>query len=107
MAITGERWKTVRWAAQRAASWTTWTPLAPVPITPTRRPSSTTPSAGHIAVWCQSPANVSKPGRSGTYGLEPNPVHSRRYWARYERVSASTVHRAALGSNVAALARVP
>ena len=35
----GVRWKTTRCEATRPASWITCTPLAPVPITPTRRPA--------------------------------------------------------------------
>ena len=59
------RWKTVRSAASRAASWITWTPLAPVPMTATRLPRRSTPSCGHNAVWWHGPANVSRPGIGG------------------------------------------
>ncbi len=47
-----------------ASSGTTWIALAPVPITPTRLPSSAT-AWSQAAVWKAGPANASRPGMSG------------------------------------------
>ena len=83
IAITGDRWKTVRWSASWAASCTTCTPLAPVPIDADpatverrRRRRATAPCDGTRR------RSGSRPGRSGTYGFEPKPVHSSRYGRR-------------------------
>jgi hypothetical protein len=81
-ASMGVRWNTVTWAATLAASWITCTPLAPVPITPTRRPASGTPCCGQCAVWWHLPANDSRPGKSGTEALAAKPVHGIRKRAR-------------------------
>ena len=80
MAKFGVRRNWVNAAASRAASWTTWTPLAPVPITATRLPVKSIPSCGHSAVWCKRPSNKSscRPGIGGMYGFEANPRQGTR-----------------------------
>ena len=49
-------------------------PVDPVPTTPTRFPSRSTPSWGHRAVWYHSPSNVSRPSKSGVNGSERQPT---------------------------------
>ena len=45
------RWNTVRCLACCAISGIAWTPVAPVPMTPTRLAVKSTPSCGHWLVW--------------------------------------------------------
>ena len=83
------RWKTKR----RLASFATWgiscTPVEPVPITPTRLFAKSTPSAGQLAVWYCSPANVSAPLNFGVKLSERAPAALTRY--RAETVSSLEV----------------
>ena len=66
IAVTGVRWNTATCAATFEASWTTWTPLAPVPMIAILRSASGVPSCGQAAVWWHSPSNRSRPGNAGT-----------------------------------------
>ena len=84
----GVRWKTVRWAARFASSGTSWTDVAPVPMTATRLPSRSAESS-HFAVCTTVPANSSTPSMSGTRGCERKPVAVMRYDARTGSPSAT------------------
>ena len=81
------RWKTVRCSTMGAMSWMTWTPDAPVPMTPTRFPARSTPLAGHEPVWRTSPLNESRPGMLGERRFVKSPVHlsqeGERHYTRY------------------------
>ncbi len=54
-------------ATSSAMVGTIWKALAPVPITATRLPASSVPSI-HSAECIEAPANVSRPGMSGSFG---------------------------------------
>ena len=54
------------------------TPVAPVPMMPTRLPRSSTPSSGQRAVWKLRPAKTSRPGYSGSCGAESVPAAAMR-----------------------------
>ncbi len=68
------RWKTVRSPACSAMTGIDWMPDEPVPMTPTRWPVKSTPSWGHAPVWYVGPGERSRPGTSGTFGAERQPV---------------------------------
>src|SRR4029078_7662156 len=57
-----------------------WTAVAPVPMTATRRPSSGY-SSSQAVVWMTLPAKSVTPGMSGTFGWERKPVAVIRYRA--------------------------
>ena len=102
------RWNTVRCAASCAMIGMAWTAEEPVPITPTRLPATSTPSCGHRPVWCSSPANRSRPGRSGIRGTERHPVAMIRKVAERRSPSPVTIDQDPAGSSSAASAtRVP
>ena len=76
----GVRWKTCSCAAVSATIGMICTPVAPVPMTPTRLPLKSTPagppfsSRGHRDEWKDSPRNVSTPGMLGTRVAESGPT---------------------------------
>src|ERR1700756_635934 len=82
----GDLWKTKSSRAVLAISGINCTPVAPVPITPTRLPSKSigvppTPplgSAGQRKVWNETPLNVSIPSISGILVAESRPTAVRR-----------------------------
>ena len=63
----GVRWKTYSSPASRATTGTTWTAVAPVPMTAMRRPAGSKPSS-HSAVCRTVPSNSSMPRMSGSFG---------------------------------------
>ncbi len=69
----GVRWNTVTCAATFASSGTTWTALAPVPITATRLPVRSTP-ASQRDVCITGPAKAERPAMSGSLGSPNNPT---------------------------------
>ncbi len=66
----------------------------PVPITPTRCPVKSTPSCGQRPVWYVAPSNVSRPGKSGMFADDRQPVAMIRKRAVHSSPgSVRTVHR--------------
>ncbi len=103
----GVRWKTVSSLACCAMTGMDWTPLEPVPITPTRMPVKSTPSWGQRFVWWIGPRKSSAPGISGALGNDRHPVAMIRNRASMvSPVSVPTVQRCASSSYVAAVTRV-
>src|SRR6202034_1020586 len=101
------RWNTYNCDATAAISGATWIPVDPVPISPTRFPAKSTPSAGHRAVWCQDPENVSSPGSDGTWYADRHPTAETKNRALTTAPSSVvTVHWAASSSHLAAVTRV-
>ena len=86
----------------------TCTPLEPVPITPTRLPATSTPSAGQRAVWCWVPSNVSAPGIGGLFTSDRQPAADTRNRAETVAPSdVSTIQRFRSSSKRARSTRVP
>ena len=103
----GVRWNTCSCAATAAISGATWIPVEPVPISPTRFPAKSTPSAGQRAVWYQGPANVSRPGSDGTWYADRQPTAETRNRAlTVDPSSVVTAHSAAAASHPADVTRV-
>jgi hypothetical protein len=104
------RWKTVTRAARPAMAGTSWMALAPVPMTPTRRPS--TSSAGsQPAVCVAGPAKSAAPGIAGTTGRDSWPVAgtstSNSAWPTSPVAASASVSRHAAPVQVASVTAVP
>ena len=103
----GVRWNTMSSDACSAMTGIDWMPDEPVPTTATRLPVKSTPSCGQRPVWWISPANVSAPGASGSFGTERHPVAMITCRAvSSSPVSVVTVHVPAASSSTAAVTRV-
>ena len=61
------------WATRSAIAGTSWTAVAPVPITATRSLSKLWPWS-HAAVWIALPLNSPTPGMSGSLAVLSAPV---------------------------------
>lgn len=86
----------------------TWIPVAPLPITPTRFPDSSTPSRGHRAVWKISPEKSLCPGKMSDIGAESIPQQVTRYWVSIvSPLSVVTVQRLVSSSKTALVIVVP
>src|SRR3546814_20380100 len=69
----GVRWNRSRWDTRSTSALVICTAEEPVPITPTRRPSTGT-SWSHRAQWNAAPAKETRTARSGTLGWWYKPV---------------------------------
>jgi hypothetical protein len=84
-----------------------WIAVEPVPMMPTRFPASSTPSAGQSPVWKCCPWKRSRPGKSGTFRADRQPVAMRQYCAvTCSPPSSRTLQRALASSQLAASTRV-
>ena len=103
----GVRWKTVRLLACLAMTGMDWTPLEPVPMTPTRLPEKSTGSWGQLPVWYQSPWKESRPSISGTLLVEMQPMAVMRYCTVTRSPWSVEISQRLVSSlNVAAVTRV-
>ena len=73
-----------------------WTPVDPVPTTPTRFPDRSTTPSGHLPVCSEVPVKRSIPGIEGSSGTERIPVAATTNGAAtVAPPSVRTVHSAA------------